>query len=230
MSEILIAVDGPAGSGKSTVAKAVAIEMGFKYIDSGAIYRAVTLHLLRKFNEIPSTVNVGELLDEMNLSQRFFSDGSSKTYSGGADVSEDIRSELVVKNIGRVSDNPEIRNGVNVLLRSWSLTESIIMDGRDIGTVVFPEADVKFYLDASADVRARRRCGEYVNKGVSADFEKIKEQILIRDNQDMSRAVGALKRAADAVYIDTSDMSREDVTAKMVHIIKEKIENTFDKN
>lgn len=223
MLRILIAVDGPAGSGKSTVAKSAAMKMGLKYIDSGAIYRAVTLHLLRKFNEIPSAVDAGALLGEMNLSQSFFSDGSSKTYINGADVSEDIRSEIIVKNIGRVSDNPEIRNGVNELLRSWSLTESIIMDGRDIGTVVFPNADLKFYLDASADVRARRRCGEYEEKGVSADFEKIKEQIIIRDNQDMNRPVGALKIADDALFIDTSDMTREEVTAQLIETIQRKI-------
>jgi cytidylate kinase len=141
------------------------------------------------------------------------------TFVNGEDVSAKIRTESIAKNIGAVSDDPEIREYVNSLLRRWSENESIIMDGRDIGTVVFPSADLKIYLDASVDVRARRRFREYEDAGKNVDLNDIKNQIIQRDIEDQSRPVGALRRAEDAVYLDTSGMDRDEVIDAVCDLI-----------
>ena len=143
------------------------------------------------------------------------------TYLNDRDVSNDIRNETVVKNISKISDNRQIREFVNSLLRKWAEEESVIMDGRDIGTVVFPDADVKLYIDASADVRADRRVKEYASMGKTVDVNDIKKQIIIRDDQDRSRGLGALKQADDAVYVDTSFLTKDEVLEKIVQIIKD---------
>lgn len=217
-----IAVDGPAGSGKSSISKLTASRLGIKYIDSGAVYRAITLFFIEKNNGSFTGDECGAFDDSFDISQKFLSDGSSRTFLNGRDVSDDIRSEAVVKHISKISDNAAIRNRVNCLLREWSESESVIMDGRDIGTVVFPGAQVKIFLDASADVRAERRVKEYGLMGKTVDVNDIKNQILIRDDQDRSREFGALKMADDAVYMDTSLMTRDDVLEKMIFIIRDK--------
>jgi CMP/dCMP kinase len=222
MKPYKVAVDGPAGSGKSSVSKEVASRLGIKYIDSGAVYRAVTLHLLDTCDAIPDTISVTELAEEITITQEFNA-GSSRTFLNGEDVSSRIRDERIVRHIGQVSDNPAIRSMVNGFLRQWAENESVIMDGRDIGTVVFPDAEVKIYLDASVDVRAERRCHEYVESGKTVDFNEIKKQISIRDDQDRKRPVGALRQAADAVYLDTSGLSKSAVLDAMNRIIEDKI-------
>ena len=222
MKSYKVAVDGPAGSGKSSVSKEVASRLGIKYIDSGAVYRAVTLHLLESFDAIPDTISGADLLSGLSITQEF-SAGSSRTFLNGNDVSLRIRDERIVRHIGRVSDNPSIRGMVNGFLRQWAENEPVIMDGRDIGTVVFPDAEVKIYLDASVDVRAERRCHEYAEAGKTVDFNEIKKQISIRDEQDRKRPVGALRQAADAVYLDTSGLSKSAVLDAMTRIIEDKI-------
>ncbi len=213
---IVVAVDGPAGSGKSSVSREVALKTGLKYIDSGAIYRAITLYLINRDGAVTSLPEEGADFESISIRQEYTEDGSVKTYLNAADVSLDIRSEQITANIGAVSDNRSVRDYVTGLLREWASVESIIMDGRDIGTVVFPEADLKIYLDASVEERARRRLLEYEQMGKNLDENDIKNQIKLRDSQDKSRAYGALVRAADSVYLDTSDMTRDEVVNSIV--------------
>lgn len=218
-SIVTVAVDGPAGSGKSSVSKAVALRCGLRYIDSGAIYRAITLKLLRAPGAIEHAGGHLQQLEGVRIAQVFEESGRASTFLDGENVSSEIRSELIAKNIGRVSDNPDVRSYVNSLLRQWSRNDSIIMDGRDIGTVVFPDATLKIYLDASVDVRAERRRAEYEESGKKVDFHDIKKQIIQRDVEDRSRQFGALIRADDAVYIDTSSMTREEVIEHITDIV-----------
>lgn len=219
-NKIIIAVDGPAGSGKSSVSKEVAMHLGLKYIDSGAVYRTITLYLLDYYNEIPSDQNLSVYLKDISINQTFNEDGTCSTFLNGQDISRKIRNELIAKNIGIVSDDTGIREFVNNILRSWAELSSVIMDGRDIGSVVFPNADIKIYLDASVDVRAVRRFEEYKETGKNVDIKAIKKQIALRDTQDMSRPFGRLERRDDAIYIDTSEMNKEEVIWKVVTIIE----------
>jgi CMP/dCMP kinase len=208
---IIIAVDGPAGSGKSSVSKEVARRLDISYIDSGAIYRAITWYILRTFGIVEPEKNYIEGLSGISITQDFNKDGVSKTFVNGEDVSEEIRDELIAKNIGVISDNPNIRNFVNHLLRGWAMTRSIIMDGRDIGTVVFPGSDYKIFLDASVEVRSLRRFKEYIEMGKTVDVNEIKKQIIRRDEEDSRRPFGRLIKADDAYIIDTSSLTKEEV-------------------
>lgn len=225
MSTISVAVDGPAGSGKSTVCRQVAVNRNINYVDSGALYRAVTWFLLEEQGAIPDDREMEQVLETITIDQEFVPnikehDGICITRVNGTDVSLDLRSEKVAGSIGRVADNHKVRNFVNTLLRKWSLSRSIIMDGRDIGTVVLPDATLKIYLDASVEVRTERRVGEYREQGKNVDETQVKKQIILRDEQDMNRSFGALKKAEDAVYLDSSHMSREEV----VHAIESHID------
>lgn len=217
---MIIAVDGPAGSGKSSVSREAARRLGIKYIDSGALYRTVTWFLLEKYGGLTRGKSYAEDCDGLSITQVFNPDGTLTTYANGADVSNKIRDEVIAKNIGIVSDDPLIREYVNALLRRWSMRDSIIMDGRDLGTVVFPDADVKIFLDASVEIRSLRRSLEYEEKGKTVDVNAIKKQIIRRDEEDMSRPFGRLVRADDAFYIDTSSMEMEDVVQSMVDIVR----------
>ena len=219
-SEIVIAVDGPAGSGKSSVSKEVAKRLGIWYIDSGAIYRAVTWYILEKHGAVERGKSYVHDIEACTIEQHFTGNGSAVTFVNDRDVSDQIRTERIAKNIGIISDDPAIRNLVNRLLREWRKRRTIIMDGRDIGTVVFPDAEIKIFLDASVDVRARRRILEYQEMGKTVDVDDISQQIIQRDKEDRSRPVGRLYKADDAITIDTSNMSREEVVQKIIGIIR----------
>ncbi|MCL2025358.1 MAG: prephenate dehydratase [Leptospirales bacterium] len=214
---ITIAVDGPAGSGKSTACKKTALLKSFKYIDSGALYRSLTWYGLEKAGTVSG---LEAMLKDIEIKQIFTDEGDCITFVNGRDVSLLIRDEAIVKNIGAVSDNPNIRDFVNTMLRKWAKSEPVIMDGRDIGTVVFPEADLKIYLDASADVRALRRIKEYRDMGKDVDENGIKKQITQRDEDDRSRKYGALAMAEDAVYCDTSSMTQDEVVVYITEMIE----------
>jgi len=221
--KFIVAVDGPAGSGKSSVCRKVALEIGAKYIDSGAVYRAITWYFLDKYGDDLSVVETGHalsLLNNVNIEQIFEKDGTVKTFLDDKDVSGVIREEKIAEKISIFSDNKDIRDYVTSLLRKWSLENSIIMDGRDISTVVFPNADLKVYLDASVDVRTKRRAKEYSELGKNVDENSIKKQIIKRDFKDENREFGPLKRSDDSVYLDTSNMSFNDVIEKMIELIK----------
>ena len=218
-NRITVAIDGPAGSGKSSVSKLVAAEMGLKYIDSGAVYRAITYYTLLKNQTIDKDVDFTSFFDGVEITQHFNNNGTSETFIDGEDVSMKIRDESVTKVIGSVSDRRDVRDYVNSLLRHWALDDSVIMDGRDIGTVVFPDADLKIYLDASVDIRAFRRMKEYKEMGKNVDEKSIKKQIIRRDEEDQLRPFGALVKADDAICIDTSKMTRSEVVSRVKELV-----------
>ena len=215
----VVAVDGPAGSGKSSVCRRAAIELGMKYIDSGAIYRAVTLYFLEKYGDSFKEADPVNELSDISIAQEFRADGSVSTMLNGRDVSADIRDERISRSIGFFSDNRGVREFVNRLLREWAGENSLIMDGRDIGTVVFPDALVKIYLDASVGERTVRRVKEYREQGKNVDENAVRNQIIQRDSDDHGREFGALRRAGDAVFLDTSTMSFNEVVERLKEII-----------
>ncbi|MCL1833825.1 MAG: (d)CMP kinase [Leptospirales bacterium] len=216
----VVAVDGPAGSGKSSVCRRAALEVGAKYIDSGAVYRAITWYFIDKYGDDFPKVDIIEQLDNINIEQIFEQNGDVKTLLNGKDVSKTIREERVAEKITLFSDNRKVRDYVNSMLRRWAGENSIIMDGRDIGSVVFPNADLKVYLDASVDVRAARRVKEYAELGKNVDENLIKNQIIKRDFSDENREFGPLKKCNDSVYLDTSNMSFNDVVEKIIELVK----------
>lgn len=221
-NKITVAVDGPAGSGKSSVCRKVASNTGLNYIDSGAIYRGITWFFLEKWSGVLNkSDDFVESLDDIIIEQIYSPDKGIQTIVNSKDVSLLIREERITDKIGFFSDKIEIRNFVNSLLRKWTLERSIIMDGRDIGSVVFPNADIKIYLDASVEIRTERRVKEYQQMGKNVDEIIIKNQIIQRDNDDMNREFGSLKRCDDALYVDTSKMSFNDVVFKIESIIKD---------
>jgi len=218
--KIIVAVDGPAGSGKSSVCRKAALEVGVKYIDSGAIYRAVTWFFMDKYGNKPDVNNPLDELSSVDIEQLFESDGKVRTLLNGKDISGEIRNEKVAENISLFSNNKDVRDYVSSLLRKWAGENSIIMDGRDIGTVVFPDADLKIYLDASVDIRTARRVKEYNDLGKNVDENSIRNQIIQRDFKDENREFGPLVKTNDSVYIDTSEMTFNDVIEKLKDLIK----------
>lgn len=219
--KVIVAVDGPAGTGKSTVCREVAADLGIRYIDSGAIYRGITWYFLDKCGGTPECSSIAaEGLKDIFMEQAPGPGGSVLTFVNGRDVSSLIREERIAEKIGFFSDIKEVRLFVNSLLRKWASEGSIIMDGRDIGTVVFPDAEIKVYLDASVEVRTERRVKEYLQMGKKVDEIIIKNQIIQRDFNDINREFGGLKRSEDALYIDTSYMPFDEVVLKMKSIIK----------
>jgi len=219
MKRIVVAVDGPAGSGKSSVSRRAAVALCLKYIDSGAIYRSITWYVLKRDSAVARDFTFTPDIAEMDVRQEFLPDGSSLTSVDGTDVTRLIRDEEIARNIGIISDDRRVRDHVNAMLRSWAREASIIMDGRDIGSVVFPDADLKIYLDASVEVRAERRIKEYRELGKKVDENLIKKQIIQRDEQDTRRPFGALIRARDAVYIDTSNMPMDQVINRIKDLV-----------
>lgn len=214
----IIAIDGPAGSGKSTVAKMAAHRLGILYLDSGAFYRAVTLIFLRNKIALPYVgTEFEDLLNctEIQLKQ---TGGSLKVYLNGQDVSAEIRLKEVTASVSEVSENALVRRIITDKLRALADSESVVMDGRDIGTVVFPKANLKVFLTATPEERAKRRYLEITNAGLDADFNEIKQAIIKRDKIDSSRAIAPLRQAADAIFLDTSVMTIEAVVG---FIIKE---------
>lgn len=210
---MVVAVDGPAGAGKSSIAKLVAEKYNLEFIDSGAIYRSVTKKILDSGLKIDDYTEIEKFSSDLAVSM-----DSGKVYVNGADYSAFIRDRDVTDAVSVVSANECIRRVVNTFLNSYALGKSIIMDGRDIGTEVFPDADYKFYLDASSEERARRRCLE--SGGISSSFEEIRTAIEKRDSNDMNRKVGPLKRADDAVYIDTTKLTIDEVVNEIIKCFK----------
>lgn len=207
-----IAVDGPAGAGKSSIAKIVAQKLGLEYIDSGAIYRALAKKILDSNIKIEDYASIKNTLESTSIE---LVDGD--VFIDGVNFMPFIRSSEVTAVVSPFSAQVEVREKVNSFLNSYSQNKSVIMDGRDIGSVVFPNAEYKFYLDASVEERARRRLAEIK---YSSSLEEIKEAISKRDYNDEHREVGALKRVEDAIYIDTTDMSMEQVVNKILFNIK----------
>jgi cytidylate kinase len=208
MSEkLIIAIDGPAGSGKSTTAKLLAKKLGYLYIDTGAMYRAVTLYAIKN-NLLDDEKKIIDLANQLNIELKF-EDGQTKVSVNGKDVTEEIRSLEVNQNVSPVSKIEGVRKILVQKQKEMGKNGGVVMEGRDITTVVFPNADVKIYLTASIDERAKRRALEFAQKGQHVDIEQVKQNILDRDRIDSSRDVSPLTKSPDAVEIDTSNLSIE---------------------
>lgn len=219
-----IAIDGPAGAGKSTIAKAAAKELGFIYVDTGALYRAVALEMMSRGIKTDEKEKIIECIGTLGteyFSLRFI-DGVQHVFSGEKDVSNDIRTPEVSMGASTVSAIPEVRGFLFDLQRKIAEENSVIMDGRDIGTVVLPNADIKIYLTASAEERAKRRFRELSEKPDCPTYEQVLVDIKQRDHNDMNRAVSPLKKAEDAVIADTSDLDLEEAISLIISMIKEK--------
>lgn len=214
-----IAIDGPAGAGKSSIAKRLSEELGFVYIDTGAMYRTVALFCLRNGADLQDEEQVTELAGKAEIDIRY-QDGVQHMYLGDEDVSTAIRTEEVSKGASAVSGYPGVREKLVRMQQEMAEKYDVVMDGRDIGTKVLPHASLKIFLTASVEVRAERRFKEYTEKGIPCDLEVIKADIAQRDHADMTRAHSPLKKAEDAIEIDTSDMNQEEVTAAIRRLIK----------
>lgn len=218
-----VAIDGPAGAGKSTMAKCLARKLGFVYVDTGAIYRTVGYHMNLMGIGPRDKDGVERLLDDVNLKITYGDDGSQHMLLNGFDVTEEIRTPEMSKIASEISAQPAVREFLLDMQRDIAKTHNVIMDGRDIGTVVLPHADVKIYLTASAQVRAERRMKEQEAKGQKQSIEKVLQEIEARDHQDMTRAIAPLKQAKDAVLLDTSVLNLEESVAAMEAIIAQRI-------
>ncbi len=222
MKKIIIAIDGPAGSGKSTTARLAAERLGYIYIDTGAMYRAVTLAWLRSKLEMSEDI-LCKLLLNLHIELKPSEQGQ-RTYLNGEDVSDEIHSIEVTKNVSPVSAVGCVREKLVDMQRELGKNGGVVMDGRDIGTVVLPNADLKIFLIASVDARAMRRTLELKDKGIIESVKEIKEQIITRDLFDSSRDISPLKKAGDAIEIDTSNLTIEEQTEKVVVLAKEIIQ------
>ena len=218
-----IAIDGPAGAGKSTIAKALAKELGYHYVDTGAIYRTVA-YFLDLWGVSPKDVDgVERYIDELTINIEYDETGKQHMIMNGMDVSDEIRTPEISQKASLVSAHKVVRDMLLDMQREVAEQHNVIMDGRDIGTVVLPNSTVKIFLTASAEVRARRRTDELIAKGQKADFAQTLKEIEQRDYQDSHREIAPLKQAHDAVLLDTSDLDIEGVVAAMKKIIGEKI-------
>jgi len=220
---INIAIDGPAGAGKSTMAKRLAKELGYYYVDTGAIYRTVA-YFLDLLGISPKDIDgVSRYIDELTVEIAYDGEGAQHMIMNGMDVTDDIRTPEISMKASTVSAHAVVREMLLDMQRDVAKKHNVIMDGRDIGTVVLPRATVKFFLTASAEVRAKRRTEEMLAKGQKADFRKVLEEIEKRDYQDTHRAVAPLKRAKDSVVLDTSDLTEDQVIAEMKAVIGKKL-------
>lgn len=215
-----VAIDGPAGAGKSSIAKAVSKKLGFVYIDTGAMYRAVGVYAIENGIEINAENFTDEVLDKIKIDIAYV-DGTQRIYLLGEDVSQRIREADVSIAASNVAVIPAVRLKLVELQRTLAEKTSVIMDGRDIGTYVLPDAEVKIFLTASSDVRAKRRLLEMQEKGMEADFETVKRDIEYRDKNDSEREFAPLRKAEDAILVDTSDMTIEQVIDRIIEIIEE---------
>jgi cytidylate kinase len=225
--KIIIAIDGHSSCGKSTFAKAVARELNYIYIDSGAMYRAVTLYCMKRnliSNEGLNTAGVIAELNEIHIDFVYNHDISEyETFLNSENVETEIRSMAVTGYVSRISMIQEVRTRMVELQRQIGISKGIVMDGRDIGTVVFPDADIKIFMTASVDIRAKRRHDELKGRGIIVDFEEVKRTIIARDIADENRDISPLRRADDAIILDNTRMTVEEQMLWIKDIIEKKI-------
>ena len=219
---ISVAIDGPSGAGKSSVAKKCAELFGFVYVDTGAIYRTIGLAAFNKGIDTKDSTAVISLLPELSIDLRYNENGEQRMFLSGVDVSGEIRRPEISMCASNVSAVAEVRDYLTDMQRNMAKKYDVIMDGRDIGTVILPDADVKVFLTASADARADRRYKELINKGSKVSYEEVLNDMKRRDEQDINRAAAPLKAAEDAVYLDTSSMSFDDSVKDVCRLIIEK--------
>ena len=222
MSLISVAIDGPAGAGKSTIARKVAQELGCLYVDTGAIYHTVGLYALRKGADPKNEGEVVPLLEELKVEMQVESDGIQHMYLNGEDVTAQIREPEISRYASAVSALPPVRAFLLDMQRELARTRSVVMDGRDIGTVVLPDATVKIFLTASPEVRAMRRWKELREKGNTDTYEEVLRDVIQRDYDDSHRAIAPLRQAEDAVLADTSELDLEESIQLLLNIVKER--------
>lgn len=214
----VVAIDGPAGSGKGTVTKLVGEKLGLVYIDTGATFRCVALDMLQKNIKIEEENKIEDMLEKIDIDMK--KDG--KIFLNGEEVTTRIRENDVNGLVSQISTLRIVRNKLLKIQRNIADGKNVIMEGRDIGTVVFPDADVKIYLDASAEERANRRVKQNEEKGIETSYEEVLKNIIDRDKRDSTREIAPLKKAEDAIYIDSTNMTIEEVGAEIVKTIMKK--------
>ena len=214
-----IAIDGPAGAGTSTIAKMAAKKLDFIYVDTGAMYRAMALYFLRREIDAKDEKKIAEACEHINVTIAY-QEGEQQVLLNGENVNAFIRTEEVSMMTSNTSKYPAVREKLLYLQRELAAANNVIMDGRDIGTCVLPDAELKIYLTASASERAKRRYLEQKERGVESDLAQIERDIIARDEQDMNREIAPLKQAEDAIYLDTSDMTIEEVVTKIVSLVQ----------
>lgn len=219
---MIVAVDGPAGSGKGTVTKKIEEKLGFLNLDTGATYRCVALQVLRENVSLADEEKIVKIANEINI--KIDNKGEKDVILlNGEDVSKEIRTKEVTAIVSQVSSIIPVREKMVEVQRKLAHGKNVIVEGRDIGTVVFPNADIKIYLDASEEIRAKRRYEENKQNGIDTTYEEVLENVKMRDYNDMHKKVGALKKADDAIVIDSSNLTIDEVTKKIEDIIKSKI-------
>lgn len=229
MGKIVIAIDGYSGCGKSSTAKAVAKDLGFTYIDSGAMYRAATLHFLNNFLTVTNPQDVQKGLQTLHVSFHINPDnGKQETYLNGLNVENEIRSMAVSQRVSEIATIKEIRSELVAQQKRLGKKKGVVMDGRDIGSVVFPDAELKVFMTADLETRAMRRQQELFEKGDLVDLEEIKHNLAERDRIDSTRSESPLIKMPNAVEIDTSGLSFEEQVAEIVELAKEIIDNESD--
>lgn len=220
-----IAIDGPAGSGKSTVAKLIAKELNYIYVDTGAMYRTVALYCIQNNIECYNEKKISKVISDINITFEH-KDNEQKIYLNNKDVTELIRSQKVSEGSSQVARMASVRTKLVDIQRKISENQNIVMDGRDIGTNVLPNADVKIYMDADVSERAKRRCNELKEKNIEYDYYEIKNEIIKRDENDMNRKISPLKKADDAIVLNTTNLNAEQVKEKIMEIVNKRINNS----
>lgn len=220
MSQNIITIDGPSGAGKSTITRLVAARLGLRYLDTGAMYRAATLHCMRVGIRLDDPKAVAGAIKSLQLDVELVQDGPVRVRISGQDVTDKIRTPEVTRNIHYVADVMEVRNWLVEMQRKIGLQGDLVTEGRDQGTLVFPHADLKVYLFASPEVRARRRFNELKERGMESSYDEVLKDVSQRDHLDMSRELGGLRKAMDAVELDTSNLTPDEVAESIIKLAK----------
>ena len=224
MQERSIAIDGPAGAGKSTLARALARELGYLYVDTGAIYRTVALRAREAGADPADPAQVEPLLNQLDIGMGYGEDGTQRMYLSGRDVTETIRENDISRMASQAAALPAVRAFLLEFQRQQARDHDVVMDGRDIGTVVLPQAGVKIFLTASPEARARRRTLELRQRGQEADYDKILAEIIARDRQDRTRPVAPLRQAEDALLLDTTNLDLKGSLEALRNLVRERLE------